>query len=183
MWRRDDGGVEHVVVSPRHGDEGGGIEVHGVVVWPDGGAEHRLRYTLHCDTSWRVRELRAEAPEDGTALHLHADGEGGWRDGATGDALQHLDGCVDVDLYAVAFTNTLPVRRLGMAVGEVHTIDVAFVRLPSMAVEHMVQRYTRVSDNLYRYESVASGFVADLVVDGDGLVVTYPGLVRRMWSR
>lgn len=180
MWRREDGGVEHVRVARR--DDG--VDVDGVVVWPAGDASHRLRYTLRCDALWRVRELRAEAPEDGTSLHLEGDGEGGWRDARDGGAaLSHLDGCVDVDLYAVAFTNTLPVRRLGMAVGAAYTIEVAFVKLPSMQVDHVQQRYTRVSDNVYRYESVGSGFVADLLVDGEGLVVTYPGLVRRMWSR
>jgi len=180
MWRREDGGVEHVQVVVQ-GD--GGVHVDGVVAWPgDAGAVHRLRYVLVCDASWRVREVRAEAPEDGTALHLHADGAGKWHD-AGGGALPHLDGCIDVDLYAVAFTNTLPVRRLAMAVGEEHTIGVAYVQLPSMAVEHMQQRYTRVSDNVYRYLSVASGFTADLLVDGEGLVVDYPGLARRMWAR
>jgi hypothetical protein len=180
MWRREDGGVEHVVVSR---DAGGAVQVDGAVAWPaEDGAEHRVRYLLECDAQWQVRELRAEAPEDGTALHLRGDGRGAWHDGASGAALPHLDGCIDVDLYAVAFTNTLPVRRLAMVVGGVRTIAVAYVRLPSMAVEPMQQRYTRVSDNLYRYESVADGFTADLVLDAEGLVITYPGLVRRMWA-
>jgi hypothetical protein len=47
----------------------------------------------------------------------------------------------------------------------------------------MQQRYTRVSADVYRYESVVSGFTADLLLDGEGLVVEYPGLVRRMWAR
>jgi uncharacterized protein len=203
MWRREDGGIEHVQAAD--GGDRGTITVDGVVAWPgaDGGGRggaaldhagdgsgrvagsddvHRVRYTLRCDASWRVREVRVEAPEDGTSVILHADGEGHWHDSA-GAALAHLEGCVDVDLYAVAFTNTLPVRRLHMAVGEAHTIDVAFILLPSMEVQHVAQRYTRVSDNLYRYEAVTTGFTADLQLDGDGLVVTYPGLVRRMWAR
>ena len=179
MWRREDGGVEHVVVVS--GAEG--VAVDGVVAWPgDGGEVHRLRYVLRCDGAWRVRELQAEAPEDGTALHLRADGEGTWSD-AGGAALPHLDGCVDVDLYAVAFTNTLPIRRLTLSAGESRVIDVAYLQLPSMAVARMQQRYTRVSADVYRYQSVLSGFTADLPVDAEGLVVTYPGLVRRMWSR
>ncbi|HZS13391.1 MAG TPA: putative glycolipid-binding domain-containing protein [Candidatus Dormibacteraeota bacterium] len=180
MWRREDGGVEHVVVSVA---AGGGVDVDGVVVWPgDRGEAHRVRYTLRCDSAWRVRELRAEAPEDGTMLHVHADGEGSWRS-FDSVGLPHLDGCVDVDLYAVVFTNTLPVRRLGLEVGESRAIDVAYVRLPSMAVERMQQRYTRVAADVYRYQSVASGFTADLRVDAGGLVVDYPGLARRMWAR
>lgn len=175
MWRREDGGVEHVVVASR-GD--GGVDVDGVAAWAgaDGGV-HRVRYRLRCDASWCVRSVDVEAPEDGTAVSLRADGHGAW------DGLPGLDGCVDVDIYAIAFTNTLPVRRLGLRTGEASLIDVAYVRLPSMAVERMRQRYTRVSDDVYRYESVQSGFTADLLVDAEGLVVDYPGLVRRMWAR
>jgi uncharacterized protein len=174
MWRREDGGVEHVVMAPR-GD--GGVDVDGVAVWSSAGTEHRVCYRLACDASWSVRAVDVAAPEDGTAVQLRADGRGTWR------GMPQLAGCVDVDLYAVAFTNTLPVRRLGLAVGEARLIDVAYVMLPSMAVERMQQRYTRVSDNVYRYESVLSGFTADLLLDAEGLVVDYPGLVRRMWAR
>lgn len=180
MWRREDGGVEHVLVSPR---ADGGADVDGVAAWAEGGVVHRVRHRLDVDASWCVRAVRVEAPEDGTSVWLHADGRGSWRDASSGAPLPRLDGCVDVDLYAVAFTNTLPVRRLCLPVGEVRVIDVAYVRLPSMAVERMQQRYTRVSDRVYRYESVASGFTADLLLDADGLVVDYPGLVRRMWAR
>jgi hypothetical protein len=35
---------------------------------------------------------------------------------------------------------------------------------------------------VYRYESVGTDFRADLGVDGDGLVVDYPGLARRLWA-
>jgi hypothetical protein len=34
---------------------------------------------------------------------------------------------------------------------------------------------------LYRYESLSSGFAADLVVDCDGLVVDCPGMFQRVW--
>lgn len=174
MWRRDDGGVEHVVVSL---GAGGGVEVEGIAVWTADATLHRVRYRLGCDASWCVRSVDVEAPEDGTAVSLRSDGRGSWQ------GRPDLSGCVDVDLWAIAFTNTLPVRRLRLEVGEAALLDVAYVRLPSMAVERMQQRYTRVSDDVYRYESVLSGFTADLLVDGEGLVVEYPGLVRRMWAR
>src|SRR5581483_3757743 len=108
------------------------------------GGERRIRYRLRCDAAWQVRALNVDAPEDGTSLQLDCDGHGAWRAG--GGARADLQGCIDVDLYAVAFTNTLPVRRLGMAAGESAVIDVAYVRLPSMQVERVQQLYTRVSD-------------------------------------
>ncbi len=179
MWRHAGGGVEHAHVVV----DGSGVVVDGVLVRPGAapGEERRVRYTLHCDAGWRVQSVDVDAPEDGTALALHADGAGSWRDGA-GVALAHLDGCIDVDLMGVAFTNTLPVRRLGMAVGESHLLAVAFVRLPSMEVVRAEQRYTRLAGDVYRYESVSSGFRADLRIDAEGLVVDYPGLATRMWT-
>jgi uncharacterized protein len=59
---------------------------------------------------------------------------------------------------------------------------VAFVRVPSMEVVRAEQRYTRLDATTYRYEGLASGFRADLRLDGEGLVVEYPGLARRLWA-
>ena len=41
------------------------------------------------------------------------------------------------------------------------------------------QRYTRLAERTYRFESLGGGFVRDIEVDEHGLVVTYPGLFRR----
>ncbi|MEA3167022.1 MAG: uncharacterized protein QOJ26_1906, partial [Thermoplasmata archaeon] len=55
-----------------------------------------------------------------------------------------------------------------------------YVDLPSLAVKPDLQRYTRLSERRYLFESPASGFARDIDVDDDGLVVTYPGLFRRV---
>ncbi|HEV7679495.1 MAG TPA: putative glycolipid-binding domain-containing protein [Candidatus Dormibacteraeota bacterium] len=180
MWRREDGGVEHVRATLA-GD--GDVAVDGVVAQRgDDGVERRTHYLLRCDNAWRVREVRVELPEDGGALLLRSDGAGRWTRGEDGAAMPQLDGCVDVDLYAVVFTNTLPVRRLRLALGASVEIAVAFVLLPSLEVRRVRQRYTRVSDMSYRYEGLESGFTTVLRVDGEGLVIDYPGLGRRMWA-
>jgi hypothetical protein len=179
MWRREDGGVEHVRVA-MGGD--GGVAVDGVVAAGSPREPWRLRYRMRCDRGWRVRDVEVDMPEQGGAVSLHGDGSGVWRDGQ-GAVLAALDGCVDVDIFAVAFTNTLPVRRLRLAVGEAQAIGVAFVRVPELDAVHAEQRYTRLSEHVYRYESLGSGFRADLRIDADGLVVDYPGLVRRLWAR
>jgi uncharacterized protein len=177
MWRLQDGGVEHVRVVVGADT----VLVDGVQARRGDGEERRLLYLLRCDEAWRVRELHVEAPEDDTSVSLRGDGAGNWTD-RSGTALPALQGCVDVDLLAVAFTNTLPVRRLELAVGEAATIAVAFVRVPSMEVVRAEQRYTRLDATTYRYEGLASGFRADLRLDGEGLVVEYPGLARRLWA-
>ena len=58
-------------------------------------------------------------------------------------------------------------------------IVTAWVDFPSLAVKPDPQRYTCISENLYRFESLDSGFTADITFAPDGLVSHYPGLFRR----
>jgi uncharacterized protein len=144
-----------------------------------------LRYRLTCDGGWRMRELDIELLSgDRRVLELRADGLGHWTRG--GVALPALDGCIDVDLSATAFTNTLPVRRLELAPGDAQEIALAYVDIPDLTLERADQRYTclgRGGDRLrYRFESLEDGVVGysnELTLDEDGLVVDYPGYGHR----
>ena len=73
-------------------------------------------------------------------------------------------------------TNTLPIRRLRLAVGGKREIAVAWLRWPELRLERALQRYERLAEDRYRYSS--NGFSAELVVDEHGLVVDYEGLWR-----
>ena len=179
-------GIEHLCLRI----DGEGVEADGLVVAAEAGRAFRLSYEIRCDPCWRVREVRAILLDRGGGLHLRADGEGRWTTG-DGRPLPTLDGCVDVDLSATPFTNTLPIRRLGLRPGEAAEIAVAWIAAPELTVEAARQCYTRLEeregDARYRFEAPPSprlpdGFVAELPVDGDGLVLDYPGLFRRIWS-
>ncbi|MGH2532821.1 MAG: putative glycolipid-binding domain-containing protein [Thermomicrobiales bacterium] len=144
----------------------------------------RLSYLVQCDAQSRVREVRVIAESASTAVRIRADGEGHWTtDG--GDALPMLDGCIDVDIMATPFTNTLPIRRLGLRTGQAAEITVAYVKVPTLDVVAMPQRYTclesRPDGGLYRYESLDTGYTNELTVDADGLVLNYPGIWKRVW--
>ena len=85
--------------------------------------------------------------------------------------MAELRGCTDIDLGCSPATNSLPIRRLRLAVGTSHTIKAAWVRFPELDVVAGAQTYTRVDEFTYRY---ASGtFEADLTVDDEGLVTSY----------
>jgi hypothetical protein len=145
----------------------------------------RVRYLVTCDPQWRVREVTVEVERPfgmPDALRLRSDGEGTWRTGK-GEPLPHLDGCIDIDLSCSPFTNTLPIRRLGLQPGQVEDIRVTYIHVPSLQVEPWNQRYTGISERSVRYESVDSDFRRELEIDLDGLVVDYPGLFTRVWSR
>jgi uncharacterized protein len=89
-------------------------------------------------------------------------------------------GCLDVDLAFTPATNILPLRRLGLAVGESRELTAAWVRFPDLSVEPLAQRYTRLDERRMRYESRGGSFTADLEVDELGLVVSYPPLWERV---
>ena len=96
-----------------------------------------------------------------------------------GEEQENLKRVIDLDLEASPATNTIPIRRLDLKVGEARAIRVAWIRFPELRVEPAAQRYTRRALRRYGFENVDSGFTADLKVDEEGLVLEYPGL----WTR
>lgn len=162
-------GLEHLTLR----QTGDGLLAQGAVIGDDFGAF----YSIRCDTAWRVRHAIVEMAGVGR-LELHADGAGHWQDGQ-GAPIDALDGCIDIDLTASCFTNTLPSRRLGGALAARQEIVVAWVHLPALRVESARQAYTRLAPHLVHFESLGTGFTAELTVDDDGLVVHYPGLFHR----
>ncbi len=180
---RSEEGLEHLKLVW----DSAGVLADGVVVGIEEGAPFRTRYELRCDAQWRLREVVASTlVRGGRDIRLFADGEGRWTT-AGGEPVPALGGCIDVDISATPFTNTLPIQRLGLEPGEAANLKVAYLAIPEMRVEPARQRYTCLKRDdqggLYRYESLdgeLAGFTADLPVDVDGLVLDYPGLFRRV---
>jgi hypothetical protein len=56
----------------------------------------------------------------------------------------------------------------------------AYVDFEELNVLPDAQRYTRLAEDLYRYESLDSDFTRDITVDASGFVVEYPGLFERV---
>jgi hypothetical protein len=174
-WQPWEGpGVEHLFLQL--GADGAIAE--GMVLGVADGVEFAARYRIVCDAQWRTRRIEVEMEADDRRLALASDGEGTWTD--VEEVLPALQGALDVDITATPFTNTLPVRRLGLAVGGSQELVVVYVSLPGFAVTTDRQRYTRIGPQAYRFESPANDFVREIEVDGDGLVVSYPGLFRRV---
>ncbi|QJU54173.1 putative glycolipid-binding domain-containing protein [Herbiconiux sp. KACC 21604] len=136
-------------------------------------------YRVECDAAWRTRFVSVADTLSHRSLDLHVTPDSRWV-GDDGEPLPELDGAIDVDISATPFSNTLPVRRLDLEVGESRDIVTAYIDVPSLHVTPDPQRYTRVEPNVYRYESLDSDFVRDVEVDDDGFVLEYPGLFRRL---
>jgi hypothetical protein len=168
-------GLEHLVLR----EEPDGIRADAVVIGA-GGEPFAARYRIFCDSGWRARSLEVSLAGAAGVVELSSDGAGHWTDGS-GVPRVDLVGAIDVDLSATPFTNTLPIRRLQLRGGQSETLLVVYVRLPDLTVTTDRQRYTcLVPGRRYRYESVDSDFAREIEVDDDGLVLTYPGLFRRV---
>jgi len=168
-WRRSDEvqADEHCTITVRDG----GLSLIGTVLGAEDGVPIRVEYRVLADasgatTAVHVRDLRGFGQR---TLTLARDAKHNWTvDGATVKALK---GCIDVDLGCSPSTNTLPIRRLRLGVGQSKAIKAAWVRFPGLSVEKATQSYTRVDEFTYRY---ASGtFEAELVVDEEGVVAQY----------
>jgi uncharacterized protein len=138
----------------------------------------QLHYRIDCAPDWSTRRLSLRFGDQPPRVIL-GDGTGAWRS-SEGEALDLIAGCIDVDISATPFTNTLPIRRLKLAAGEQASVDVVYIAAPSLDLRREIQAYTcLVPGQRYRFES-RDGFEAVLEVDEHGLVLDYPGLFRRV---
>jgi uncharacterized protein len=170
-------GLEHLVIRTT----GEAIEADGIVIALDG-RPLRIHYRLRLAPDWTTRRLVLDELESGTTMTFVGDGAGHWTD-EQDRVIDGLAGCVDVDIGATPFTNTLPTRRLDWRAGQVRDLRVLYVQVPELTVRAADQRYTCLAldegGGTYRFES--DSFTTEIRVDRDGLVLEYPDLWRRVW--
>ncbi|WP_158057496.1 putative glycolipid-binding domain-containing protein [Halorussus halophilus] len=188
-WEPVDGvGFEHCTVafSPTLHADGIALGVD------DDGASTRVRYLFDTDEKFRTRTVHVQrfgvdsTDSDATlrpsSLSISASGDGSWA--VDGESAPELDGCLDVDLAVTPLTNTLPIRRLALEIGESATSEVVYLDPRTFEVSKARQQYTRLARDddggRYRYESLTTGFTAEVDVDTDGVVCDYPGVFRRV---
>src|SRR5262249_13642213 len=109
------------------------------------------------------------------------DGLGHWFDAAY-KPLSGLDGCIDIDITATPFTNTLPIRRLDWQVGQSRLLHMVYFQIPELRVSPAFQQYTCLEKNEQgsRFEYQQGDFRAILSIDADGFVQNYPELFRQL---
>jgi len=173
-WNGCEEGLEHVDVRPADG----GLTISGVVIGREDKTEFGLHYRLKVDSSWRTRTIHLQTTS-GHVLDLESNGQGSWIE--NGKPQPALQGCIDVDIQATPMTNTLPIRRLELEAGQTVDIRLCYIAVPDLTISSPTQRYTAIEPgSRYRFESLDSGFTAELPLDEDGFVLDYPGLFRRL---
>ncbi|HEX4643918.1 MAG TPA: putative glycolipid-binding domain-containing protein [Candidatus Acidoferrales bacterium] len=153
--------------------------LHGTIIMMAEGIPIEARYEAVCDDSWRTKRadisLRDNSGERSLKIVVV---DGRWF--ANGRCHESITSCADIDLEWSPSTNTLPIRRLNLAVGEKSgPIIAAWVRFPSLQLQPLSQQYERISKSRYQYVSNGGAFVAGLEVDEEGLVTDYEGLWQR----
>ncbi|HLS87664.1 MAG TPA: putative glycolipid-binding domain-containing protein [Burkholderiales bacterium] len=177
LWSKDRPGVglEHLLLHETAADSV-------VLAFDEEQGPFRLAYRLAWDEAWRLHEaeLSVKIGESTRSLSLRSDGQGRWRH-ADGRAIEALDGCLDIDIWPTPFTNSFPIRRAPMAIGERREFRMVWIYAPDLTFQPQLQAYTRLAEGRYLFENLdGSGFSAELSVDEDGLVLDYPGFFRRV---
>lgn len=140
---------------------------------------YRVEYHIKTNPNWQAIsvEINARHSDQIQRIKYEGDGNGNWK--SDGKALTQFDGCIDVDIPLTPFTNTLPIRRLNLALNQTHEIQVVYLDLLAQKITPVRQQYTRISDLEYHYENIPNDFEANIQVDELGLVVNYPQLFVR----
>ena len=182
MWApQRDAGIEHLALRQTDTE----VKVDSLVIGIAHNSPFRFQYEIKIDQNWSVKECSFHLDGGEREIRLTADNNHCWTD-ASGTHIAELDGCVDIDISVTPFTNTLPIRRVFLEPGQSVDIAVVYIAVPELTVSSFPQRYTCLAKNpeggAYRYESLASGYTADLNVDAQGLVIDYPGNWKRVWN-
>jgi uncharacterized protein len=169
LWEFSKGGSELCVLA----QEGSGWRLGGTALLVAEREPAEIRYSVLTDGAWATRDVEVVVSFPNGDVREPVEIGALW---SGKERPPEYSDCVDVDLGFTPATNTLPIRRLRLAVGEQAAVPVAWLRWPELRVERALQRYERLAKDRYRYSSGA--FAAELVVDENGLVVDYEGLWR-----
>lgn len=150
----------------------------GTAVFAHDGQPCRLDYSILCDSDWRTSSgtVAGWIGDRVVRIEISVDPDRTWS--LNGERVLGAAGCIDLDLNFSPSTNTLPIRRLGLAIGQEAEVSAAWLRFPSFRLERLEQRYRRIDRETYRYESGGGAFAAELTVNAAGFVTRYGDLWR-----
>ncbi len=161
--------LEHFTLKYAHP----GWQFAGTVVTDYRGQFFSVSYRILSDASFRALNANVERSMGGETEKLDISHEGTkWR--INGKIRPDLEGCTDLDLEISPSTNTLPIRRSSLSVGEKIDVAAVWVRFPSLDLQRVEQSYERAAEYLYIYRS--SNFEAEISVDESSITKKYDGI-------
>ncbi len=154
-----------------------GWEFNGMVTAKLGGRGFGLEYVILVDSSFNTQSAKFHLLEGCNIRDMEigiVNGE--WL--VDGIIQEDLAGCTDIDIQASPVTNTIPIKRAGLSDGCQTEIYAAWVKLPTLEVEKVSQRYMRINASEYFYSS--GTFKARLLLNPSGLVTDYEGIWKEV---
>ncbi len=163
--------TEELVLTESHET----ISIESTITSKSNDGFRQIKYRIVCDANLHTRLLEIKTTDTNKSLVLNSDGLGNW----SGDSQisAQIAGAIEIDITATPFTNTLPIRRLKLAVNQSQDILVTYITTPELTVTLDKQRYTRISANRYRFEQLTTDFVCEIDVDNDGFSDFVPRIV------
>src|SRR5262245_38786134 len=117
----------------------GGFVVAGCTTAVESDETWAVTYEIALDASSRTRRARVSSLSRRGRLDIEVTSDGGGHWQVDGKPAPHLDGCLDIDLESSALTNSFPVRRLSLRIGEQSDAPAAYVRVAELRVERLDQ--------------------------------------------
>lgn len=147
--------------------------LEGAAIFVDEKKFCRLDYKIECNEKWETLNARVSGFFGGEKIEIEiaAESNGLWK--MNGEEISAVRSCTDVDLNFSPVTNTLPIRRLKLKIGEKAKVRAAWLRFPSFRLESLEQTYERTGANKYIYESANGAFRAEIETDDFGLMTCY----------
>lgn len=132
-----------------------------------------VSYSIQCNADGATESANIICRDDGEIrdVSIRRTDQDEWY--FDGKELIEFRGCKDIDLGVTPSTNTLPIRRLNPSIGECKQTKAMMVQFPDLIYTPVTQRYTRVDARKFLYESVDSGYRANMEVDSEAVVITY----------
>ncbi|CAM3109813.1 putative glycolipid-binding domain-containing protein [Paenibacillus sediminis] len=171
VWKRvNDLGLEYCNISFAQS-----TTIEGKVIGAEENDKFFVNYKVQCDEVGNTREVYVifQSENNSGTLRILRDSDDQWV--LNGIPMSDLAGIKDIDIGVTPSTNMLPIRRLNLDVGDSQIFTTAWVRFPQLTVQPLKQKYERISEDTYIYNSIESGYTARVKVDLNGIVVDYEG--------
>lgn len=139
---------------------------------------HLVNYQVNLDSNWITKKVMLNVNQ--RALELHSDGRGNWFN-SEGVGIETLKGCMDIDISATPFSNSLPINRLQWTSNQTENFHMVYIAVPSLEYKKVPQsyQYLRKEDGLRYFLYRCYDYETTIAVDSSGLVVDYPGVFNR----
>jgi len=151
-------------------------QLWGTAVFAEEGLPCKLDYCITCDADWLIvtTHINGSVGDEDVKVEIQAGPDRRWK--VNGVECLEVMGCIDIDLSFSPSTNTIPIRRLGLEIGQEAEVRAARLRFPSLTLEPLVQTYRRTGECTYRFVTLDGEFASELTVNEAGLVTDYPDL-------